>query len=338
MMLLDFNENPFDLPEEMKEEILQAVMRLPFNRYRSPLREQFVEELSRYSEVDADMIMFGNGADEIISIAISACAGPQGLVIIPDPSFSGYPALARMANAPIASVPSLPGFAFDWGQLADTLAQGPAPDDKGRGGTMIFLCRPNNPTGHNFSLEDIERMLQIREDAVVVVDEAYYEFAGFTAQELVWRYPNLLIMRTMSKAFSLAGVRLGYAFGQKELIKRIDSTRPPFNTGIVAYAIGIEALKRKEHFLALVEEMKQWRDDLIEELSRIEGIHPLPSHANFVLVEVGPRARQLQAQLLEMGIKIRHYGEYASLENYLRISVGTPKQNQAVVRALREIL
>lgn len=338
MMLLDFNENPFDLPEEMKREIMEAAMALPLNRYRSPLRDQFVAELARYSSVDPEMIMFGNGADEIISIVISACCGPNGRVIIPDPSFSGYPSLARMANTPVELVRSLTDFAFDVDQLQERVARGPAPNEAGRGATLVFLCRPNNPTGHLYPLADVERLCEVREDALVVVDEAYYEFAGSTSHQLVDRYPNLLIMRTMSKAFSLAGVRLGYAFGQQPLVRRIDRTRPPFNTGVVSYAIGIEALKRKDHFLTLVDTIKTWREELMAELAHIEGIRPFPSHTNFILIEVGPQARQLQEDLLAKGIRIRHYGEFASLENYLRISIGTPEQNQAVLQGLRKAL
>ncbi|MEW6522950.1 MAG: histidinol-phosphate transaminase [Bacillota bacterium] len=331
MIRLDLNESPLDIPRETKEAILEVLRMVPFNRYRSEYREECIALLARQNQVARDMVVLGNGADEIIALAIAACAGPRGRVVLPMPTFSGYAAQARAAGVGMSRVPAGSDFAFDVGKLARALEQGPA------GATLLFLCRPNNPTGYTCALEDVRRLLDTRPDAVVAVDEAYFEFSGLTARDLLEEHPNLVIIRTLSKAFCLAGIRVGYALAWPGLVSRLEGARAPFSISVASYAIAAQVLKSTAEFRAMVRQISEWRDRLYARLLDVPGIRPLPSPANFLLLEVGPGARRLQQELKTRGILVRHYGE-ESLENYLRVSVGTPSDNDLFVQALEELL
>lgn len=332
MIRLDLNENPFDLPPDLKEQVLAALRRVEFNRYHSQVRPELLTTLARRSGVTPDMVVLGNGGDEVIALAIAAVAAPGGRVILPVPTFSGYPALAAAAGVEVREVAS-PGFCFDAAGLAAALAAGPAPTTAGRGGTLLFLCRPNNPTGYVCPEELVHELLAVRSDAVVAVDEAYFEFSGLTVAGLLGRYPNLLIIRTLSKAFCLAGIRVGYALAAPGLAARLERVRPAFNLSVAAHAIALEVLRHAPRFEALVRELIGWREELHTGLAALPGVRVYPAPTNFLLLHVGPEAPAVHQRLWVRGVRVRHYG--GILDEYLRVSVGTPAENQAVLRALR---
>ena len=327
---LDANESPFDLPAEIKAQILTEAYKLDFNRYESPHLDIARNLLAHRYRVDPGCILFGNGSDELIQLTTLTYGDPDNPVVLTTPTFSMYRFVADQIKSPVVAIPlSLPDFSLDIKTLLATLSQYRTP--------LLFLCRPNNPTGGSIPLPVVETILDST-DGPVVVDEAYSEFTGTTVLTLLDRYPNLIILRTLSKAYRSAGLRVGYLLAQPSVVAQIQKRQMPYTMGVFSQLAARIILENHDQVLALVEDLLAWKENLVTGLRNLPGVSPLKSETNYVLFKVPVEAALLQRQLAQRGVLVRHYPSDPDLAHYLRVSVGTPAENNLFLTELAALI
>jgi histidinol-phosphate aminotransferase len=327
---LNQNESPFDLPEEMKEEVLSAYGQVEMNRYPTEQPEDLRHALAEYDGVDPECILVGNGSNEITYTFGLAFLDPGDPVVLPRPMFSLYEKVMRLQETDLTTVPPRDDFRFDAEALAAAAAETEA--------VLTVLTTPNNPTGLAMTLDEIERVVTAS-SGLVVVDEAYVEFnPEGTAIELLDRHPNVLILRTLSKGFGLAGVRLGYLIAHPEVVRELMKARLPFMVDRFAEQTALAVLRRTDLIEERVRRMQASIEAITEALQAMGGVEVVPSQANFVIFTSPVPADALQDRLADRGVLVRNMGEYPELEGYLRVSAGTETENNAFLAAFEESL
>ncbi|MGH8761667.1 MAG: histidinol-phosphate transaminase [Nitrosospira sp.] len=329
---LDAMENPYSLPQDLREEIAQLAASAPINRYpdagAAPLKAALREALSVPDGMD---IMLGNGSDEIIQIIALASARPGAVLMSVEPAFVMFRMIATFAGMGYAGVPLKADFSLDVGAMLAAIARHqPA---------VIFIAYPNNPTGNLFDAEAVSRIIEAAPGAVVV-DEAYHAFAGTTFMDRLAQYPNLLLMRTLSK-LGLAGLRLGLLVGRPEWLIHLEKLRLPYNVGIVTQLIAERVLQHHDILLHQAAAIKAERTVMSERLAALDGIEIFPTNANFILFRVTrPNvASQVFQNLKKQGILIKNLdGSHPLLKNCLRVTVGTAGENAQFLEALQASL
>ncbi len=309
---LDANENPF-------ETIV--------NRYPDPFQTALKKELSMIKELQTNQIFIGNGSDEAIDLMFRAfCEPDKDKSYIFPPTYGMYEVSAKINNIETVKINLKPDF-----QLPDKSEFIEKIDSAG----LLFICSPNNPTGNTYSLKSIKEMASAF-SGIVIVDEAYIDFSSsMSAISLLNETPNLVVLNTLSKAYGLAGLRLGMAFASKEIIAIINKIKPPYNINSLSQIEGLKALKNTEIFLEQINLLKLERDLLVEALSTIPSVRKIyPSEANFLLVEFD-QSDKIFTVLRSKGIIIRN--RTRDVKNCLRITVGTPQQNRILIKAIKEI-
>ncbi|TYP56800.1 histidinol-phosphate transaminase [Thermosediminibacter litoriperuensis] len=332
---LNANESPYDLPEDLKERIWERVKRESFNCYYDPSCDELRQALAGCLGIEPDKIFVGSGADEIIYDIVLAFAGPGREVIIPVPAFPSYENFSVVSGARVIKVPLLlEEYSTDRKWRLDVLKI----KKYFKKGTpqVMFICYPNNPTGDYFEEEDIIELIDCF-NGIVAVDEAYYEFGGRTFINRLSDYPNLVIIRTFSKIFSLAGLRVGYAVADETLIEEFYKVKPPYNVSLFSQIAASEVLKNVDWVENVRRKIINAREDLKTKLEGISGITVYPSSTNFLLCKFEISRDYVYQKLLEKGILTRK-PEGEGMENTLRFSVGTPEQNEVLIRSLEEIL
>jgi histidinol-phosphate aminotransferase len=298
------------------------------NRYPVPSYARLKQQICRHFGVPAGYgILLGNGSDELISLLIMACSKPGVCILSPVPTFVMYKISAELAGARFVGVDLKPDLGLNLeAMLAAIEQQQPA---------IVFLSYPNNPTGNLFAAADVERIIRAA-PGLVVVDEAYQPFAGASFMSRLPEFPNLVLMRTVSK-LGLAGIRLGYMSAHSALLTEVDKVRPPYNINVLTEATAEFLL---DHIAVLDEQAAQIRaarSSLREKLQRM-GLEVFPSSANFLLVRMA-NAEQVFAKLQNSQILVKNVGRmHALLADCLRITVGSPEQNQALLQALQRAL
>ncbi len=330
---LSDNTNLWGVPpaaaRAIREAVTGTVTRYP-NLYCDTLKGAMAAYLSRpvaggaAPSIDAPQIVTGCGSDDVLDSAIRALAEPGDLVAYPDPSFAMIPIFARMNGLRATGVPLVDGTTLDPDAMLAT------------GARIIYLCSPNNPTGNATTREAISAVVD-GAPGVVIVDEAYAEFAGWSALDLIATSERVLVTRTLSKAFGLAGLRVGYAAGSPALIAEVEKSRGPYKVNAIAEAAAIAALTEDLPWvLDHVDEAKAVRARLIDALRAI-GLAPLPSDANFILVPV-PDAPAIATTLRSDGIALRPFTALPTIGHALRIGVGPWTQMEEAVHAIARAL
>ncbi|MEW6457571.1 MAG: histidinol-phosphate transaminase [Bacillota bacterium] len=327
MIKLDANENNYDFPEQVLEEVLSTIGGQTFGRYPDPSALQLRESLSRYTGVDRNRITVGNGSDELIlNLMLAFAAG--GKVVICTPTFTMYGIHAVIAGAEPVALPRKADFSVDPDAVIEAAAR--------PGVKMVVLCSPNNPTGNTIPLEVTEKILK-HTRAVVVLDEAYYEFCGETAVSLLGKYPQLVLLRTFSKAFGLAGLRLGYMLAGPEVTGVIQRIKQPFNVNAFTQQAAIRVLEWQPLFERRVRQICRSRDELFAAMRYLPGLTVYPSRANFLLFRTGMPAQQVFSGLLQRGVLVRLL-DGPDLPGCLRVSVGRPEENLVFCNRLADVL
>ncbi|MBN9094091.1 histidinol-phosphate transaminase [Pandoraea pnomenusa] len=323
---LDAMENPYGLPQALRTELGRRLADVALNRYPAPRPQALLEKLSRAMEVPAGMkLLLGNGSDEIINMIAMATARPGAAVIAPMPGFVMYEMSSRFAGIEFVGVPLRPDFSLDMPAMLNAIAAHP--------GAVVYLAYPNNPTGNLFADDDIETLVRAADRGLVVIDEAYQPFAGKTWMPRLPEFPNLLVMRTVSK-LGLAGIRLGYVAGGAHWLDQLDKVRPPYNVNVLTQACAEFMLDHLDVLDAQAAELRAQRERLSAAVAALPGVHVFPSDANFLLVRV-PDADKTHAGLLAHKVLIKNVGKmHVLLANCLRLTVGTPTENTAMVQAL----
>ena len=320
-ILLDANENAFG----------SAVMfdGLELNRYPDPSQIQLRSRIAHLNNVQAENIFVGVGSDEVIDLLIRIFCEPRSdSVLILEPTYGVYRVAADVNDVKVASCLLSDDFQID---LRGVQKQ---TDESTK---LIFLCSPNNPTGNLLRREDILALCAAT-TAIVVVDEAYFDFSrAESVINAVSTYPNLVVLRTLSKAWGLAAIRLGYAVAHPLIVAYLMKAKAPYNINILTSVEALKALEQTAHVEKSVEATIAERTRLISELGQIGCVkHVFPSDANFLLVRV-TNARGIHQQLAQRGIIVRDRSSEPKLANCIRISVGTPEQNTILLTALKEL-
>jgi histidinol-phosphate aminotransferase len=322
---LSANENPYDLPAELKAAILQ-VEQVPFNRYPDPGALELRRAIGSNYGLGIDGIAVGNGGDELILALLLAYGGAGRTVVSFEPTFVMYRILSTVTGTACVAIERGPDFGLPGG-AADSV--------KAAAGDIVFICSPNNPTGNTVSNEALVAMLTDF-SGLVVVDEAYQEFAGESAVSLLNDFPNLAVLRTFSKAFSLAGLRVGYLLADPEIIANILKAKLPYNVNALSQAAAAALMRRAGALGGVIEEIRGERDRVFEAIDKMPGLTAYPSEANFIFVRVAGDGPALWRDLLSEGILVRNLGQTEGLENCLRVTVGRPDENDVLIETLEK--
>ncbi len=315
-VFLDANENSLGSP-----------LTKWYNRYPDPLQKNVKEKISFIKKVPVEQIFLGNGSDEPIDILLRCFCEPQvDEVIIMPPTYGMYEVSANINNVKIRKVPLTPSFQIDLELLEESIQ----PNTK-----IIWICSPNNPTGNSMDRRSIEMILN-NFDGLVVIDEAYINFSrqkSFVAD--LNEYPNLVVMQTLSKAWGLAGLRMGMAFASKEIIQYMNKVKPPYNISEPVQELALKALDEIGQVNDMIKAIVEMRTALEKELIEIETVEKIyPSDANFLLVKFKD-AKAVYQYLLDREIVVRDRSNVQRCEDCLRMTVGTEKENKVLIESLK---
>ena len=328
---LNQNESPFDAPEVVKQAVIRAMRDEPWNRYPPFTPTELLERLAARHAWVASGVLVGNGSNELIQATLAVTVGEGTAVVTPTPTFSLYRLLAAVYGGRHVPVALTADFQFDVDALVRAARDTQAP--------LVVVNSPNNPTGTPLPDGAVQRLLA-ETTALIVMDEAYQDFGGPTAVPLLKDEPRLVVLRTFSKAMSLAGLRFGYALAHPAVAAEIAKARLPYNVNRVTLAAAHAALDAADVLAERVGAVRRTRDALVGRLARIPGVRAFPSAANFVLIRcvARPAAEVFRRLVEEHGILVRDVSGAVGLEGCLRITAGTAEDVDAVARALHAIL
>lgn len=327
LVKLDAMENPYTLPEALRRELAGVLAGVELNRYPDPAGGKLRGLLARKMKVPDGMeLMLGNGSDELLQITVMALARPGSVMMYPAPSFVMYSMYATFMGMRALAMPLREDLTFDAaGFVARVKAERPA---------LVVIAYPNNPSGILYPEEDVAAVIRAAPGAVVI-DEAYHAFAQKSFMGRLGEFPNLLVLRTVSK-LGLAGIRLGYVAGRREWLEQLNKVRSPYNVNVLTQAAACFLLERLDVLEAQAAEIRAERERLGAELARLPRVEVFPSQANFILVRV-PDADRAHAGLLERRVLVKNLNGEAT-RNCLRITVGTPGENRILLAALKQVL
>jgi histidinol-phosphate aminotransferase len=334
MVKVDTMENPFRLPPALRRQLGERLAEVALNRYPAERGDVLRAELARHAQMPpGNDIMLGNGSDELISLLTLACAnqlagGAVNTVVAPLPGFVMYEMSAKLQGLRFVGVPTTADFALDGpAMLAAVREHQPA---------LVYIAYPNNPTANLWDDGVIDAIIEAA-PGLVVMDEAYQPFASRDSLARLERHDHVLLMRTMSK-FGLAGVRIGYLIGRQPLIAEIDKLRPPFNISVLNCEAALFALEHADEYAQQADIIRNERARLGAALKALPGVQAFPSEANMVLVRVLDAGRVF-AGMKQRGVLVKNVsGLHPLLANCLRITVGTPEENGAMLAALTAAL
>lgn len=323
------NENPLDLPQQIKQEVLAFALERSWSRYPPFVPEELIIKLAEYTSWTPEGILIGNGSNELIEAIFMVTVSPGTRVVIPVPTFTLYKLMGSVLGADTREVYLKSDYAFDSEALYEAV--------KGDKADLLIVASPNNPTGCTLSNAELERILESTE-AIVVLDEAYHEFSGGTALPLLKDHSNLIILRTFSKAFALAGLRVGYSITHPELSREIAKAKLPYNINFFSQVAAIKVLENREILTEHVRYLVSQRDIVFSDLSQIDGVKAYPSQANFILFETKLEPKYVFGKLLEKGVLVRDVSSYPMLSKALRVSIGIEDENRRFLDVLKEII
>jgi histidinol-phosphate aminotransferase len=319
---LDANESPYS-PLPADKALIDKKILASLNRYPDPEGKALKTGLAKGIGVKQKNILLGNGSDEIIYNLIAAFGGP---VLFPVPTFVMYGVIAQTLGEKALAVPLDSEFDIDLDKMLAII--------KKKKPKLIFLASPNNPTGNCFSSDRILKIIAVSK-GLVIVDEAYQPFASrYGLLPLLKDYPNLGIMRTLSK-IGFAALRVGYLVADESIIKVVNKVRLPYNLNAVSQAIALQGLKNKKLIDASIRNVANERERLMAVMSTISGVEPYPSEANFILFRVKD-ANSVYSALLNQGVLIKNLN--AVIRNCMRVTIGTPNENDTFIKALNKTL
>jgi histidinol-phosphate aminotransferase len=327
MVKLDAMENPYTLSPALRKELAEVLSREDLNRYPDPGAKKLREALARKMSVPQGMeLLLGNGSDDLIQIVTLALARDGAAMMYPSPTFVMYGMNATFSGMKALPVPLREDYSFDADAFIARMREEPP--------ALVFIAYPNNPTGVLYPEEDIIRVIKACQ-GLVVLDEAYHVFAGKSFLPRLAEFPNLVVMRTVSK-LGLAGIRLGYLAGRPQWIEQFNKVRQVYNVNVLTQAAALFALERLEVLEEQAARIRSEREKLGKALSALNGITVFPSQANFFLIRVADADRTFE-RLRGQGVLVRNLNSPA-LRNCLRVTVGRPDENRILLNALREAL
>ncbi len=330
---LQWNENPFDFPAELKEEVLQRLAKATWSRYPLSFRAlDLMDAVAKAYDIGNDRVVVGNGSSDLLRIVISAVLVPGDHMVAPTPTFGSYKRHAQLLGATAHEIALDPDqeFALPVDELLRTVEETNA--------KLVVLCAPNNPTGTVYPREQIEQVVR-ESDALVLVDEAYAEFAGQDLRYLLADYDNVVLVRTFSKAYGMAGVRVGFAMAAPAVAGELQKLVTTFTLSPFSETTAIVALENMAAFQPAIDRIVSERNRLAAGLAELPGVRVFPSGTNFVLVQIDQPSAQAIAHLRDQhNVLVSDLRGQPGFANYLRVSVGLPADNDLTVAALRDFL
>ncbi|MFW6111718.1 MAG: histidinol-phosphate transaminase [Candidatus Bipolaricaulota bacterium] len=310
---LDKNESPFSLPKQLKRRIMTQLKDLSFNRYPSSSSEGLREKLADFHSLKKENVVAGSGSDQLISYAVKLFSGDR--VVITPPTFSMYRFYSNFAGFDVLEVPLTENFNLRHEQIKEAI----------RDSATLFLCSPNNPTGNTFERKTIVDLLET--GTPLILDEAYAEFSGKSEIDLIKEYDNLIVLRTFSKAFGVAGARIGYAVASETTADYLLKVKPPYNLNSLSESIAEVLLDNHEIIQDRVEFIREERNRIYERFEK----YSYPTEANFILMDL-----DAHEFLLEKGIGVRKFS--GRLADKIRVTVGTKEENDRLLESLEEFI
>ena len=324
------NENPHNLPREVIATIVERLPEFAFNRYPDPMATALREAIAEANGLDAGNVLVGNGGDELISDVMLAWGGPGRTLMNFPPTFAMYDIDAKVTATRVVEVPRRPSdFGVDETAVLRRLERGDV--------DIVVISHPNNPTG-NLDPETFLIDVLNATDALVLVDEAYFEFSRHTMRPHMARHRNLAILRTFSKAFSLAGMRVGYLLAHEDVITELTKVRQPYSVDRFSQWVAGLVFRDRVMFEAAIREIIRHRDSVQKALARLPGVTAFPSEANFVLFRVAHAGAVWRDLLHTYDILVRDLSRAAGLEDCLRVSIGSEQENGRFLAAMTELV
>ena len=325
---LNQNENPWDAPTRIREEVLRRFAARKWSRYPDFVPVSLHERLAEFAGWKADGIIAGNGSNELIQALLMVTIATGKTVLISEPTFALYRQVATVLDGEVESVSLTAGLQYDSEALQKIVEQ--------RQPDVTIICSPNNPTGCVIDEVSLRTLLRTSR-GLVVIDEAYHEFGEHSVVPLLEEHENLIVLRTFSKAMAFAALRIGYLLGSPDLVREIRKAVLPYNLNAFSQIAAEVAVENYESELRpLVRNIISERERLFAELSKINGLSPVLSKGNFMVVKSATDPTRIFADLLKRDILVRDVSSYPMLREYFRVSVGTPDENDRLLKALNE--
>ena len=325
---IDQNENPYELPMDLKREVVERVLRRPWGRYPEFVPASVIKTLSKFTGWAEEGILVGNGSNELIQASLSVTLGPGRRLAVPQPTFTLYKLMATTLQAEVNAVLlDAETFAFNVEKLIEA----------SRSADVCVVCSPNNPTGGVLDPEALKTVLK-NAKGLVLLDEAYHEFSGQTAFSILPEHKNLVVLRTFSKAMSMAGLRFGYMLAHPEIAREVYKSKLPYNVNIFTLAAAEVVIEKNAVLKRGIETLICERERVYAELLKRPAVRAFPSKANFMLIKTAKPARELFERIYSQGVLVRDVSTYPLLERCLRVSIGTPEENDKFLRALDSAL
>ncbi len=330
LIKLSANENPLGASPRVAEAIQEALCHI--HRYPDGACQLLREAVSDFYQLPQDHFVFGNGSDELIHLIGLAYLEAGDEVVMGHPSFVRYEASVQLNQAVLKRVPLTNDYRHDLPAMLAEVSERTK---------LVYIANPNNPTGTIVYRHELEHFIDLLPDHVLLVlDEAYYEYVDHpdypNGLDWVRRGAQVLVLRTFSKAYGLAGLRLGYAVARPDLLDPIERVREPYNVNLLAQVAGVAVLRDQAH-VARTRELNRQSLEAFQQACEQMGLRVVPSYANFLLIEIGAHCAQVRQRLLQMGVMVRS-GEGFGLPHFLRVNTGTPEQNEKFLRALQQAL
>ena len=323
------NENPWDAPARIKEEVLRRFTERKWSRYPEFVPATLHERLAAFAGWKPDGVLAGNGSNELIQASLMVTMEPGKRVLISEPTFLLYQQIATVLGGEVESVPLTSSLQYDIEALLRAVEE--------RQPDVTIICSPNNPTGCVID-DDALRALLRASRGLMIVDEAYHEFSEHSVVPLLHEHKNLIVLRTFSKAMAYAALRLGYLLAAPELASEIHKAVLPYSVNLFAQIAADVAMEHYDTELRpLVKQVIAERERLFVELSKVESLTPVSSKGNFMVVKSAKDPRLIFKDLLERDILVRDVSGYPMLRNYFRFSFGTPEENDKILNAIREV-
>ncbi len=325
---LNTNESPIRPPESVLSAIEKVAREGALNRYPDPSGSELKTAIAELHGVGVENVALGNGSNEIIRHLTLAYGGEGRVALMFPPSYQVYSVAAKVAGCDIIEVPR-----------DDTFSIGPAEIDmaKAHEPDIAFVCDPNNPTGTALGSIVVGRIADQLE-GLIVVDEAYAEFSEGSSLGILSEHSNLAIVRTLSKAYGLAGLRVGYLISSTEIVRAVESVQLPYHLNMVSMAASSAALKSQNEYAEIIGNLIDERTTVIESLDRISGVSTIPTQSNFVMFRMNQDAGHVYRELLKREVLVRPYPDEPLFSKCLRVTVGTPAENKAFIEALEKVL
>jgi histidinol-phosphate aminotransferase len=328
-VVLANNENPLNLPGEILAKLTKRMGEYKFNRYPDPTAHELRALIAEANGLDPENVLVGNGGDELIFDLLLAWGGPGRKILDMPPTFSMYGIDAKVTGTDVVRIPRLADFSIDEEAVLARVAEGDI--------DIVVVANPNNPTG-GLSNESFLIDLLKATDAIVMVDEAYFEFSRHTMRPHMARYPNLVLLRTFSKAFSLAGLRVGYLLAQPDVVCEFMKVRQPYSVDGFSQWVAATVYRERMVFETGIRDIVRGRDQILHGLSMLEGVEVFPSEANFVLFRVEHAAALWRDLLHNHSVLIRDFSRAEGLTDCLRVTIGSDTENQRFLEAMRDCL